>query len=218
MKRLTGISIYLLALAATFPSTNSRAQTSSAPGPSAADNITDQIMEKRHRLDQYLKLMKDPNPATRLTAIQQALKDSDPVVRGTAMSAYLIRFNALTPEVNLEKGNMISPQDVPHLTLHDIKWADDGASAFGSYSGPCAGATARLQIAGGKLAIAYSGVCLRPVLLGIDAGGDEVKARKEVLASCQAIFVPNSEDTSLDGSLRCVGMATPLPVQLPFGP
>ena len=218
MKRLTGMSIYLLVLAATFPSTDSRAQTSSAPGPSAADNITNQIMEKRHRLDQYLKLMKDPNPATRLTAIQQALKDSDPVVRGAAMSAYLTRFNALTPEVNLEKGDVISPQDVPRLTLQDIRWADDGASAIGVYSGPCTSRAARLQIAGGKLAIAYDGVCLRPVLLGINVGGDEVRAKKEVLIPCQAILVPNNEDTSLEGSLRCVGMATPLPVQLPFGP
>lgn len=203
-----------LALLLTAPTMSVIAQDST---PSAGpDSITDQIMKRRRHLEEYLKLMKDPNPATRSAAIQQALKDSDPVVRGGAISAYLKRFNALTPEVSMDKITSIPPQELPRLAIENITWSDDGVSARG-YVGSCGNSDVRLQIAGGKVAVAYGSVCLRPSLIGIDTGGDAAKSRREVPTACQLTLSINSDGTSLDGPLHCVGLETPLPVQLPFG-
>jgi len=195
------------------------AQTSVGSPQASAGSITDLVMAKRRHLDEYLRLMKDSNPGTRMAALEQALKDNDPVVRGVALASFLKRFTAITPEVVLDKGSQIAQQDVPYLVIKDLSWSDDGTSATGAYFSPCSSnPPARVQIAGGRIVIQYDGVCLRPALLGLDTGGNDAKARAETLVACRLTLTPNADDTSLDGPLQCVGMPTQLSVQLPFGP
>ena len=182
------------------------------------ESLTDQVMQKARRLHEFMDILKNKDPAVQLAAMQFALKDSDPVLRGMAISAYLKRFTALTPEVALGPDSQTPPEDVPRLSLINLTWSEDGMSFSGYYSTTCSGIIGvRGQIAGGKLAITYDGVCLRPALLGVDVAGDEKKAAQATLVACQLTLTPDVAGDSLDGPLHCVGMAANLPVRLPFG-
>ncbi len=175
-------------------------------------------MEKARRMHEYLNLMNDKDQAIRLAAVQSALKDPDPVARGMAISAYLKRFDALTPEVVLDSAGPVSPADVPRLAIVQIKWSDDASSFVGSYPTTCGGyPDIHGQVAGGKLAINFTSVCIRASLLAKDASRDQGKADQNQPDACQLTLAPNEQGDMLQGPLHCVGMSDVLTVQLPFG-
>ena len=216
-RKLMRFALAMAAGATTLASTKiAHAQTPSTPA--STQSLTDLVMAKARRLHEFLDILKNKDPAVQMAAMQFALKDSDPLLRSMAISAYLKRFNALTPEVVQDEHTQTAPEDIPRLAMFNIAWSEDGMSFTGNYATTCSfGVAVRGQIAGGKLAITYDGVCLRPAVLGIDSGGDDKKAAQANVVACELTLTPNSEDNSLDGPLHCNGMKTNLPARLPFG-
>jgi hypothetical protein len=178
-----------------------------------------EVMAKAQHFHDYLALLQNQDPAIQATALEMALNDPDPAVRGLAMSAYLKRFSALSPQVQLDADSPVAKKDIPRLSIVGANWSSDGASFAGYYSTTCSGPVGvRGQIAGGKLALSYDGVCIRPALISSASGSNPADADKQQLVACQVTLAPDASKTSLDGFLQCAGVDATLPVKLPFGP
>lgn len=189
------------------------AQTATSSTP-ASRSLTEQIMEKSKRLHDYINLINDKDAAIRLSALEAAVKDPDPVARGMALRAYLKRYDALTPEIVLDPGSSVGQEDVPRLAVVQVTWSDEGNFFVGQLNG-CGGV--RGQIAGGKLAINYDAICIRSSLLTKDVSGNKGKGDQLQRDSCQLTMAPNEQGDILEGVLHCVGVSDVFKVQLPFG-
>lgn len=104
---------------------------------SPARSVTDQVMEKARHLHDYLDLINNKDASVRLAAMESALGDADPTVRGVALASYLKRFEALTPEIVLDAASPVAQEDVPIVITYQLRWSADGTSFTGS--GGCSG-------------------------------------------------------------------------------
>ena len=209
--KVTQVSAILCLLS---PNTMFAQNATSTPPP--VRSLTDQVMEKARHLHEYLDLINNKDASVRLAAMKSALSDLDPTVRGVALASYLKRFEALTPEIVLDAASAVAQEDVPIVVINRVSWSADGTS-FTGYSSGCAAYPVRGQIAGGKLAISFDGVCLRPSLLAKNANANPGNGRQFEPDSCQLTLLLNEHHDLLEGPLHCAGMSEMLKVALPFG-
>lgn len=203
------ILIALLVSPATILSGPANAQ---GTGSAAPMSITEQAAEASKRIDEYRELFKSPD--LRASALQLAMKDANPVVRGMALTEGLRPFQTLAPEFVLPPSGIVSAGDVPSLVIGQIKWAADGKSFTAVYSTlGCSSSVVTGQVSGGKVSISYPYLCLKPDWAIIKPGVNSNFAQ----AACQVIMAPSSEGDYLEGPLRCTGISKVLNVRLPFG-
>ena len=153
----------------------------------------------------------------RTEALQKAMKDSDPAIRGLAISGYLTRFHDLTPEVVLETGGSLNPEDVPQMGLSRIVWSDDGKSGDGAQAVRCSGYYGvHAQVSNGRLTLRYEGLCLPPGY-NSKVGTTTKDASKLTPAPCTVILALTEHGGELSGPLRCLSISTMAKVTLQFG-
>ena len=188
-----------------------------ARGQSAEDtSVTERIMAKSRRANEYLELMKSSDRAVQMEALEDALKEADPATRSLALETYLRRLAALNIEVSLPPGSRITRAQTPTLEVRDVAWQERSPNFHGRSN--CDNDGVDGQVADGVLSLEYNKVCLNTSLLAEDDESSSTTQPKTVFRRCEVTLSNGSGGGVLEGPLYCEGMKTPLRVALHFGP
>jgi len=183
----------------------------------AAQSVTEKAIDEAKHVNEYLDLLHSKDEGVRQSAMRMALTDQSPVVRGMAVSAYLNRFNALTPEVVLDPGSQIGREDAPLLAMTNVKWSQDGKSFTASMTVFCGGSRAiDGQVVGERLSLSFGGLCLSSNLVPSSPNRGQ-NAPRLTAHQCVITLILNEKQDALEGPLHCLSLPLTMKIRLPLG-
>lgn len=220
MKKRVGAFVALLVTS--YSSICAEAPCPSPTGSHCAQNCTvDQNVRALNLANQISELtdrIKSNNMSTRAAAIEVALCDPSPTVRGMAMAAALSRFATLTPEILIDAKK--EPGSLPNISIEGIRWSDDAHSFEGhlDLGGPAN--SVKGQVTSDQLTISFQAVKLMTSLFPENNRGvapsTNTPLPSEAVTSCVAHLRVNETRNALEGPMTCVKLPTRFSLRLSF--
>ena len=153
--------------------------------------------------------------AIRAAAVEVALSNESPTVRGMALATALNRFHTLTPEFIVERENPIEPGDLPNISIRDIRWLPPDMHSF---VGNVVGNGAHGEVTHDQLSITFRGIYIASKLFQkssqIQPNPSSPPPQKQT--DCTVILKLNDSRTSLEGDLKCNQVSRQFRIRLGF--
>lgn len=215
MKKTTAILIALLM----GPSLSVFSQGNSPNNP---DDQIARTTKLAQTISELKARINSNDAAMRAAAIEIALSNESPTVRGMALVAALSRFNAITPEIIIEKENPIAPGDLPNIAIQSIIWSKDNDmhSFEGTINLPPHGNVVRGKITDSLLEISFGKVKLEPTLFQRTnqretAGSSNINSAV-IIKPCVAHLRLNTSRNALEGDMTCESLPVKFRLRLGF--
>jgi len=180
---------------------------------------TDDAASKVTAIARHISEMRDLLQTTDVTvrdaAIETALHDPSPAIRGMAIYYALRRYDHLPLDFALPAGSAIPATELPSLVLSRVEWSADGRSMKG-YGGPCRGGWVVGEVTGDRLRLHFQQICISSAVTGAVSNQPGATPRA-VPYGCDAELAPTQARDALTGMLRCQGLSVTLPLTLPLG-
>ena len=153
--------------------------------------------------------------AIRAAAIEIALRNESPTVRGMALAAALNRFHTLTPEFIVERENPIEPGDLPNISIRDIRWSPPDMHSF---YGNIVGNNAHGEVTHDQLSITFTGISVASNLYqrGRQIQPNPPLPPPQKPTDCRVTLRLNDSRTSLEGNLQCNQVSRLFRIRLGF--
>ena len=179
---------------------NNCAKNSTGHCASSTEDLNTRTTNLANKISELNQRIASNDQAMRTAAIEAALCDDSPTIRGTAMAAALSRFNTLTPQIIVGREDAIDSGNLPNISIADVKWSPDMHSFTGHIVlDGLAGVTGR--VTDSRLEVTFSRVKIARELLKVansNAPSEEVK-------TCRSHLEINSERNALEGPMSCEG-------------
>ena len=119
-----------------------------------SDDAAGRVTALARHISEMRDLLQTTDVTVRDAAIETALHDPSPAIRGMAIYYALRRYDHLPLDFALPAGSAIPATELPSLVLSRVEWSADGRSlkAFGA---PCGGYVGDGRGHGGPLAPAF---------------------------------------------------------------
>jgi hypothetical protein len=179
------------------------------------DDPASKVTALARHISEMRELLQTTDVTVRDAAIETALHEPSPAIRGMAIYYALRRYDHLPLEFALPAGSAIPETELPSLHLSQVQWSADGRSlkAFGA---PCAGGWVDGQVTGDHLRLHFQQICLSGALTGEDSNRPGVTPPRTPYV-CETELSPTQARDALTGKLRCQGLPLTLPLMLPLG-
>jgi hypothetical protein len=174
------------------------------------------VTELSRHVSEMRELLNTRDPAVRDAAVETALQDPSPAIRGMAIYYALRRYDRLPLGFALPAGSPIRREDLPSLVLGDVKWSEDGRS-LSAVGAECGGNTTHGQVTGDRLRLQFVKICLSSDLSGAASSQPGAKPTAIPYFGCETELTPTPGRDALTGALRCPGVSIALPLSLPLG-
>jgi hypothetical protein len=180
---------------------------------------TDDAASKVTALARHISEMRDLLQTTDVTvrdaAIETALHDPSPAIRGMAIYYALRRYDHLPLDFALPAGSAVPATELPSLVLSRVEWSADGRSLKAS-GAPCGGYVVTGQVTGDRLRLQFTRICISSSATGA-VSNQPGAAPRAVPYVCDTELAPTQARDALTGMLRCQGLSMTLPLTLPLG-
>jgi len=180
---------------------------------------TDDAASKVTTLSRHISEMRDllqtPDATVRDAAIETALHDPSPAVRGMAIYYALRRYDHLPLAFALLTGSAIEATELPSLVLGQVQWTADGRS-LKAFGGPCGGYIVTGQVTGDRLRLQFARICISSAVTG-SLSNQPGATPQAIPYVCDTELAPTQARDALTGTLRCQGLHLTLPLTLPLG-
>ena len=180
------------------------------------DDVAGKVTELSRRITEMRELLDARDPAIRDAAVETALHDASPAIRGLAIYFALRRYENLPLGFALAPGSSIQREKLPSLVLYKVRWSEDGRSLLGRGT-DCGGHVVNGQVTGDRLRLQFTQVCLSEELSGNISNRPGVAGRTIAYHGCETELTPTQARDALTGTLRCPGLSLGLPLILPLG-
>jgi hypothetical protein len=188
---------------------------SSAVGQQGGD-AAGRVTELSRHISEMRELLNTRDPAVRDAAIETALRDPSPAIRGLAIYYALRRYDRLPLGFALPAGSPIRREDLPSLVLERVQWSEDGRS-LSARGALCGGNATSGQVTGDRLRLQFTQICLSGEVTGVASNRPGVAPRATAYHGCETELAPTQGRDALVGTLRCPSLSIVLPVSLPLG-
>src|SRR5579872_3324694 len=102
------------------------------------DDAASKVTALARHISEMRDLLQTTDPAVRDAAIETALRDPSPAIRGMAIYYALRRYDHLPLDFALPAGSAIPATELPSLLLSRVEWTPDGRSLKAA-GAPCGG-------------------------------------------------------------------------------
>jgi hypothetical protein len=180
-----------------------------------SDDAASRVTALARHISEMRDLLQAPDATVRDAAIETALRDPSPAIRGMAIYYALRRYDHLPLAFAVPAGSAIEATELPSLDLGQVQWTPDGRS-LKALGGACGGYVVTGQVTGDRLRLHFAQICISGAVAGTLSNQPGATPRP-IPYVCDTELAPIQAGDALTGTLRCQGLHLTLPLTLPLG-
>ncbi len=179
------------------------------------DDAASKVTALSRHISEMRDLLQTTDSAVRDAAIETALRDPSPAVRGMAIYYALRRYDHLPLAFALPAGSAIQATELPSLVLQRVEWTADGRS-LAALSESCGLTRVTGEVTSDRLRLQFQRICISDEVTGSVSTRPGAKPHP-IPYACETELAPTLARDALAGTLRCQGLSVTLPLTLPLG-
>jgi hypothetical protein len=179
------------------------------------DDAASKVTALSRQISEMRDLLQTSDISVRDAAIETALHDPSPAIRGMAIYYALRRYDHLPLAFALPAGSAIQATELPSLALEGVVWTADGRS-LKARGGSCGGAWVAGEVTGDRLRLQFQRICISNEVTG-SVSNRPGAAPRPIPYVCETELAPTQARDALVGALRCQGLSRTLSLTLPLG-